>query len=75
MGETMDESLVFLGQDNNVMIDKTVREVVFERKVDCILCMDDNICLNVLHILQKRQISIPQTIRIAFTLCLFTNFL
>ena len=40
-------------------------EKILAANLDCILCMDDNICLNVLHILQKRQISIPQTIRIA----------
>ena len=40
-------------------------EKILAANLDYILCMDDNICLNVLHILQKRQISIPQTIRIA----------
>lgn len=34
-------------------------------KVDCILCMDDNICLNILRILQKKQIRIPEQIRVA----------
>ncbi|MGN0143171.1 MAG: LacI family DNA-binding transcriptional regulator [Roseburia sp.] len=65
MGETMDESLIFLGQDNNVMIDKTVREVVFERKVDCILCMDDAICSRVLKTLREEHIKVPADIRVA----------
>lgn len=33
--------------------------------LDCILCMDDNICLNVLRILQKKGIPVPQRIRLA----------
>lgn len=33
--------------------------------LDCILCMDDNICLNILRILQKKQVKVPQDIRLA----------
>lgn len=40
-------------------------EKILAADLDCILCMDDNICLTVLRILQKRHIAIPQKIRIA----------
>lgn len=33
--------------------------------VECIICMDDNICLNVLNVLRKLEVAIPQDIKIA----------
>lgn len=40
-------------------------EKVIAANLDCILCMDDNICLNILRILQKNSIDIPRQIKIA----------
>lgn len=65
MGETIDENLLFLGQNNNVLIDKTVREVIFDRKVDCILCMDDAVCSRVLKTLREEHVKVPGDIRVA----------
>ena len=49
---------------NSIVADKVVKEVL-ERGVDCLLCMDDNICFNVLKQLHKDGISIPSQIKIA----------
>lgn len=40
-------------------------EQIFEGKIDCIICMDDNICLKMLCILQKMEKKVPDDIRIA----------
>ena len=40
-------------------------EKVLAAEIDCILCMDDNICLNILRILQKNGVQIPQKIKVA----------
>ncbi|MGN0400128.1 MAG: LacI family DNA-binding transcriptional regulator [Blautia sp.] len=60
----LDSDFVFYEMESNDIAELAV-EKILAANLDCILCMDDNICLNVLHILQKRQISIPHTIRIA----------
>lgn len=40
-------------------------EKILTENIDCIICMDDNICLKVLFILQRLGKRIPQDIRIA----------
>lgn len=64
MGETIDESMIFLNQDNHVLIDKAVAEAL-ERRADCILCMDDAICSRVLKNLRERRVKIPEDVRVA----------
>ena len=43
MGKTLDEDLMFLSQDNQVLVEKAVKEAL-NRQADCILCMDDAVC-------------------------------
>ena len=64
MGEAVDESIIFLNQDNHVLVDKAVEEAL-ERKADCILCMDDAICSRVLKNLRERHVKIPTDVRVA----------
>ncbi len=64
MHERIDPTLLYLNLDNNVVIDKTVEEVL-ERKTDCILCMDDAICSRVLKKLREKHVSVPKDIRVA----------
>lgn len=40
-------------------------EKMLKEGVECIICMDDNICLNVLNVLRKLKVEIPRDIRIA----------
>lgn len=60
----LDRDYVFYDTDLNDFAEYAV-EKSLAANLDCILCMDDNICLNVLKILQKKQINIPQKIRLA----------
>lgn len=64
MGETIDPTMLFLNLDNNVVIDKIVEEVL-ERKVECILCMDDAVCSRVLKKLREKHVNVPKDIRVA----------
>lgn len=40
-------------------------EKAMKEGVECIICMDDNICLNVLNVLRKSGVVIPRDIKIA----------
>ena len=64
MNEQLDPTFLYLNLDNNVVIDRTVEEVL-DRKADCILCMDDAICSRVLKRLREKQVSVPKDIRVA----------
>ena len=64
MNEQLDPTFLYLNLDNNVVIDRTVEEVL-DRKADCILCMDDAICSRVLKRLRENHISVPKDIRVA----------
>lgn len=62
--QILDREFVFYGTDFNDIAELAV-EKILAANIDCILCMDDNICLNVLRILQKNKIPVPQKIRVA----------
>ena len=64
MGLEVDESLLYLNLDNHILIDKVVKEAL-ERKVDCILCMDDAVCSRVLKMLREQHIKVPQDVKLA----------
>ena len=64
MGFEVDESLLYLNLDNHILIDKVVKEAL-ERKVDCILCMDDAVCSRVLKMLREQHIKVPQDVKLA----------
>jgi DNA-binding LacI/PurR family transcriptional regulator len=40
-------------------------EKVLASDVNCILCMDDNICMVILRILRKKGIPVPERIKVA----------
>lgn len=57
-------NLIYLNQDNHIMIERAVDEI-FMTGADCIICMDDAICLAVLNKLKKDHLEIPKDIKIA----------
>jgi len=63
-GRTVDKDLVYMGADTYSSIDSIVDELL-EKKAECIICMDDAICNNVLIKLGKRKIKVPDDIKIA----------
>lgn len=74
MGIEVDESLLYMGTDNNVMIDKKMNEIL-EQKVDCILCMDDAVCSRVLKKLREKNVHVPDDVRVAsfYNSCVLEN--
>lgn len=46
-------------------IAERITEDMLKRGAECILCMDDNICINVLNILRKNGVKVPQDIMVA----------
>lgn len=60
----LNQEFVFYNTDSSDIAELAI-EKILAAGLDGIICMDDNICLTVLRILQKRQIPIPQRIRVA----------
>lgn len=60
----INQNLTYLNCNTKTMVSKAV-ERVLEDRADCILCMDDKICTQVLIKLNKEHIIIPRDIRVA----------
>lgn len=63
-GLAVDESLIYMNLDNPVLLDGKLDDII-KREVDCIVCMDDAICMEVLYKLRREGISVPDQIRVA----------
>ena len=63
-GTAVDESLIYMNLDNPVLLDGKLDDII-KREVDCIVCMDDAICMEVLYKLRRKGISVPDQIRVA----------
>lgn len=63
-GTAVDESLIYMNLDNPVLLDGKLDDII-KREVDCIVCMDDAICMEVLYKLHREGISVPDQIRVA----------
>ena len=61
---SLDAEDLYLNLESKAFIDRAV-EVAMERESDCILCMDDAICGQVLRKLRQEHCRIPQEMRIA----------
>lgn len=59
-----DPQMIFDGA-GEVFKSEQLTEEMLKKGVECILCMDDNICINVLNTLRKNGVRVPQDIRIA----------
>lgn len=60
----LNQEFIFYDTENEDIAELAIDKIL-AANLDVIICMDDNICLSVLRILQKRQIAIPQKIKIA----------
>ncbi len=63
-GRELEEDIIYKVLDSKVMIEKALDELL-EKKADCILCQDDFICNEVVHMLADKQVRIPEDIKIA----------
>jgi len=60
----LDPEFVFYGTDSMTAASNAIDRIL-AAKMDGIICMDDNICLNVMKLLQKRHVKIPRDIKVA----------
>lgn len=67
----LDRSFIFYDTEYENVAEMVVEKVMNER-VDCILCMDDHICMVILKVIHKLRLEIPKDIRIA---CLYGSIL
>lgn len=59
-----DEPLVFMNLESHTMMDHALHEAL-RKSADCILCMDDAICIQVLRKLRADHIRVPKEVRVA----------
>lgn len=63
-GLEADEESIFLDAETGFRLDKAV-ETLLMQKVECIVCMDDSICVNAVNKLRRDGIEIPADIKVA----------
>lgn len=61
---SVDTGMIFDEVGYQVVADKVIEDMLKEQ-VECIVCMDDNICLNVLNKLRRENVSIPEDMKVA----------
>ncbi len=62
-GVPMEEDLLYTGAVYPSIVEKDVAELL-KKDVECLLCLDDNICMSVLNALNKNRVKIPQDIKV-----------
>lgn len=64
LGIPVQKELIFLNQDSPTMMERAV-DMILQRNVDCIACMDDGICVHVLNKLKKEHVAVPEDMKVA----------
>lgn len=59
-----DEKLIYIGSDDALSIERAVDDAL-RNGAECLVCMDDGICANVLAKLKKDGVEIPSDIKVA----------
>ena len=59
----LDREFVFYDTDSSYIAEMAV-ENTMAAHMDCIICMDDNICMGILRILRKKGIEVPDDIKL-----------
>lgn len=60
----VDENLIYMNLESKPGIDRAVEEVL-EKGADCIVCMDDAICAQVLRKLRLGDVHVPEDVKVA----------
>jgi DNA-binding LacI/PurR family transcriptional regulator len=63
-GVRIDENLLFANAESRAQVDHAV-ETALEKGADCILCIDDGVCIRVLRKLRKMRVRVPEDIWVA----------
>lgn len=64
IGKQCEPDLIYMNLESKAFMDRAV-ESAMDQKVDCILCMDDAICSQVLRKLRQEHIKVPRDVRVA----------
>lgn len=64
IGYKLEKSLTFLGLENDILIARATADAI-GRGAECIVCMDDMICGEVLKYIEKTELCIPEDIKVA----------
>lgn len=56
--------LIYTGAVYPTITERYVEDLL-EKKAECILCLDDNICVSVISTLHKKNIKVPENIKVA----------
>lgn len=61
---SVDNGVIYTDACSKIKIEEAVKELLLKR-VECILCMDDAICIHVLNTLESEGFKVPQDIKVA----------
>ena len=67
----VDQSLIFDQVGEDAVADKVIEDILKEQ-VECIVCMDEGICLSVLNKLRRDCVDVPRDIKLA---CFYNSWL
>lgn len=60
----INKDIIYFNVDSSVLSDKIVDNLL-NMQIDCIICMDDLLCLYVLNKLKREHVKVPQQIKLA----------
>ena len=63
-GIALNQDIVFVNVEKEIMIQRAV-EKLLQEQVDCIVCLDDAVCMHVLNKLRKEHISVQKQMKVA----------
>lgn len=63
-GIPVDKDIIYVNADRDAMVERAA-EKLLGADVDCIVCLDDAVCIQVLNKLRKEKIKIPRDIKVA----------
>lgn len=63
-GVPIDQNIIHVNVEKDMMIELGV-EKLLDCRVDCIVCLDDAVCIHVLNKLQKENIRVPKEVKVA----------
>lgn len=64
LGIPVDKNIIYVNVEKEIMIERAV-EKLLEDGADCIVCLDDAVCIHVLNKLRKENIAVPQQMKVA----------
>lgn len=64
VGIQVDKDIIYINADKQAMIDRAV-EKLLEAEVDCIACLDDAVCIQVLNKMRRENVRVPEDMKVA----------